>query len=71
MSKKKDGGQAFPSAAGVTFIPGMSWLDYAAIQIAGSVTHEKDLWRDLDHLAHDCYNIAEALLEEKRRREDL
>ena len=81
-----NGGPAFPANISITHSEidmgggciqpnpdcvGLTWLDYAAIQIAASVMSNKNFNPDkTEHLTAAAYNVAELLLAEKRRREN-
>lgn len=71
MNKKIDnGGPAFPRATEYPTEPGMTWLDYAAIQIAaGWYANHHCNNAEKEANAQASYQIAEALLAEKRRLE--
>lgn len=84
MAKLDDGGPAFPtpvacdtqdsiltpaSTSGLGAGNGMSWLDYAAIQVAAGLAIKTncDVSSDVDY----AYCVAATLLAEKRRRESV
>jgi hypothetical protein len=75
MDTKIDtGGPAFPHPAGWRRDPeisdGMTWLDFAAIEaMRGLLSDRENHVEPRAVLADDAYDIASALLAEKRRRE--
>ena len=68
MTKKKDGGDAFPRAE--HFFPGMSLRDYfAGEMLSGILANSEDWSEDWDErvVARNCYKMADAMLDEREK----
>ena len=64
MTKKKDGGDAFPRAE--HFFPGMSLRDYFAGEMLSGILANSEDW-DEQVVAHNCYKMADAMLDEREK----
>lgn len=63
MSKKDDGGSAFPHWT----IPGMSLRDYFAAKVMAAIISDSRAFQPMDEIARVSYAWADAMIAERKK----